>query len=68
MPSEAQLETLIAGDVTVLGLDVLLIGRQVVTAYGKRIDLLGIDAEGDLHLIELKRDRTPREVVVQALD
>jgi hypothetical protein len=40
----------------------------VMTAYGKRIDLLGIDAEGDLHLIELKRDRTPREVVAQALD
>lgn len=68
MQSEAQLENLIAGDMSVLGLDVLLIGRQVRTAYGKRIDLLGIDGEGDLHLIELKRDRTPREVVAQALD
>jgi hypothetical protein len=68
MPSEAELESLIAGDVSVLGLDVLLIGRQVMTAYGKRIDLLGIDSEGDLHVIELKRDRTPREVVAQALD
>lgn len=68
MASEAQLENLIATDVSVLGLDVLLIGRQVMTAYGKRVDLLGIDAEGDLHVIELKRDRTPREVVAQALD
>lgn len=68
MPSEAELEDLIAGDASVLGLDVLLIGRQVMTAYGKRIDLLGIDSEGDLHVIELKRDRTPREVVAQALD
>jgi hypothetical protein len=53
---------------SVLGLDVLVIGRQVMTAYGKKIDLLGIDDEGDLHVIELKRDRTPREVVAQALD
>jgi hypothetical protein len=51
-----------------LGLDVLIIGRQVTTDYGGKIDLLGIDAEGDLALIELKRDRTPREIVAQILD
>lgn len=68
LASEAELESLIANDLSVLGLDLLLIGRQVMTAYGKRIDLLGIDTEGDLHVIELKRDRTPREVVAQALD
>jgi hypothetical protein len=33
-----------------------------------RLDLLAIDAEGDLHVIELKKDRTPREVVAQALE
>ena len=27
-----------------------------------------MDADGDLHIIELKRDRTPRDVVAQALD
>lgn len=68
LPSESQLETLIAEDASVLGLDVLIIGRQVLTSFGKRIDLLGIDSEGDLHVIELKRDRTPRDVVAQALD
>jgi len=35
---------------------------------GGRIDLLAIAPDGALVLIELKRDRTPREVVAQALD
>jgi hypothetical protein len=68
LPNESQLEDLIAHDVSVLGLDVVLIGRQVVTAYGKKIDLVAIDRNGTLQVIELKRDRTPREVVAQALD
>ena len=46
----------------------MVIGRQVITKYGKRVDLLAIDASGTLYVIELKRDRTPREVVAQALD
>ena len=53
----------------ILGLDDLFqIGRQVITDFGKRIDLLAIDERGDLYVIELKRDRTPREVVAQALE
>ncbi|VVM72365.1 hypothetical protein PS645_01829 [Pseudomonas fluorescens] len=35
---------------------------------GGRIDLLAIAPDGALVLIELKRDRTPREVVAQTLD
>ncbi|MGW5075804.1 hypothetical protein [Rhodococcus sp. NPDC004095] len=40
----------------------------MTTTYGGRVDLLGIDASGGLHLLELKRDRTPRDVVAQVLD
>jgi hypothetical protein len=65
---EARLEELIETDVTILGEPLLLLGRQVATAYGKLIDLLGVDADGTLHVLELKRDRTPREVVAQVLD
>lgn len=65
---EARLEDLIQQDVNILELDILLIGRQVPTSTGKFIDLLAIDAEGDLHVLELKRDRTARDVVSQALD
>ena len=46
----------------------MLIGRQESTGYGGRIDLLAIAPDAALVLIELKRDRTPREVVAQALD
>jgi hypothetical protein len=46
----------------------LIIGREVSTAYGGSIDLLWIDDEGELAIIELKRDRTPREIIAQVLD
>ncbi len=68
VPLEAQLEHMIEADPTILGTRLLLIGRQVPTDYGKFIDLLAVDEEGALHILELKRDRTPREVVAQLLD
>lgn len=46
----------------------LIVGRQVLTDLGKTIDLLGVDREGNLVVVELKRDRTPQEVVAQALE
>lgn len=67
--NEARLEGVLERDLSILGLDaLLLLGRQVITKYGKRVDLPVIDAAATLYVIELKRDRTPREVVAQALD
>jgi len=68
MDAEARLEALLADDASFLGLDVLIIGRQVITAHNKFIDLLALDGEGNLVVMELKRDRTPREIVAQVLD
>jgi hypothetical protein len=67
-PLEARLEELIQSDPTILGEPLLVVGRQVPTAFGKYIDLLAVSADGTLHVLELKRDRTPREVVAQILD
>ncbi|GAA4960965.1 hypothetical protein GCM10023205_25450 [Yinghuangia aomiensis] len=65
---ERQLEDALAARPDILGEQLLLIGRQVPTGMGGIVDLVAVDAEGALHVIELKRDRTPREVVAQVLD
>jgi hypothetical protein len=68
MPAEDELEELVMRDPAVLGESLLIIGRQVHTAHGGRIDLLGLDETARLHVLELKRDQTPRDVVAQTLD
>jgi hypothetical protein len=68
LDNEKRLEQWIADDVSLIGLEVLIIGRQVFTESGGFIDLLAIDRKGDLVLIELKRGKTPRDVVAQTLD
>lgn len=68
LSSEALLETMIVQDPTILSPAWMLIGHQENTSHGGRIDLLAIAPDGSLVLVELKRDRTPREIVAQALD
>lgn len=65
---ESRLEDWLVDDISMLGLDLLVIGRQVETDFGGYIDLLCMDAAGDLVVVELKRDRTPRRIVGQMLD
>ena len=65
---ESRLQQILAEDLSIVDPNLLLIGREVESTYGGRIDLLAIDADGALVAIELKRDRTPREVVAQILD
>jgi uncharacterized protein YeaO (DUF488 family) len=68
LPSEQNLEEMIVRDPRILSSEWMLIGRQEDTSNGGRIDLLAIAPDGSLVLIELKRDRTPREIISQALD
>ena len=65
---ERDLQEVIADDVSIVGPRLMVIGREVETDIGGRIDVLAIDADGNLVVIELKRDRTPREVVAQVLE
>lgn len=67
LPSERLLEDMIVSAPRILSDEWMLIGRQELTHTG-RLDLLAIAPDGALVLIELKRERTPREVVAQALD
>ncbi len=46
-------------------------GRQVrlpVEETGKYLDLLGVGSSGDVVIVELKKGRTPREIVAQLLE
>ena len=65
---EERIEKWIINDVSLLSPDLLIIGEQVETASGNFIDVLCIDRSGNLVIVELKRDQTPREVTAQALD
>ncbi|WP_337288577.1 nuclease [Candidatus Methylomirabilis sp.] len=68
LTKEQLLEDMIVAAPRMLSDEWMLIGRQEDTGFDGRIDLLAIAPDGSLVLIELKRDRTPREVVAQALD
>src|SRR5262249_18382476 len=68
LANENMIQNWIAERSEILGLDLLIIGREVVSPDRGRIDLLGIDEDGNLAILELKRDRTPRDIIAQALD
>ena len=46
----------------------MIIGRQVHTDGGGVLDLFGLNARGDTVVLELKRDRAPRDTIAQALE
>jgi hypothetical protein len=66
--SEKSVEDLIFRDSSALDPRLMIIGRQVSTDFGGFVDLLAIDPEGSLVVIELKRNKTPRDVTAQTLD
>jgi hypothetical protein len=61
------LEQWIKSNPEILGNDIVIIGEQIQTRSGY-LDFLGIDDNGNLVIVELKRDKLPREVLSQAMD
>ncbi len=68
LDDEERLEELLEKDIGIASPNWMVIGRQVRTDYGGKIDLLAIDRDANLVAIELKRNKTPREIVAQVLD
>lgn len=68
LPSEQKLEDMIVAEPEILSADWMIIGQQETTPFGGRIDLLAMAPDGSLILIEVKKDKTPRDVVAQAID
>lgn len=65
---EERLESWIEANPSILGEEFLIINRQYTLPNGEKVDLLGIDAEGNLAIVELKRDKGRREAIAQVLD
>jgi len=65
---EHRLEKWLIEDITILSQNLAVIGSQVVSPYGKKIDILAINSSGDLVIIEFKRNKPNREVIAQVLD
>lgn len=68
MDQERRLEDILATDISIASPNWMVIGRQVRTSFGGCIDILAIDRVGNLVVLELKRNMTPREIVAQILD
>lgn len=65
---ESRLEDMLVADPSLTGTDLLVVGRQIRTDFAGIIDVLAVDVDGRVHVLELKRDRTPRDAVAQVLD
>ena len=50
---ESRIEDWVARDLSLVGVDGFVIGRQVATDHGTRIDLLAMDEDGNLIIIGL---------------
>ncbi len=61
------LEPWLESNPAILGPDIVIIGRQTMSKSGP-IDLLGIDKTGNVVIVEIKRDKLPREALTQAID
>lgn len=68
LDQELRIQNWVEKDISIISNDLLVIGREVPTDYNGYIDILCLDSQGDLVILELKRDKTPREVTAQALD
>ena len=68
LSDEKTLERMILAEPAILSDHWMVIGQQELADGAGVVDLLAIAPDASLILIELKRDKTPRDVVAQTLD
>ncbi len=66
--TEEALESAITRHPAMLGAGFQVVGRQLPTRGQETLDLLGVDREGTLVVVEVKRQQLTRNAVAQALD
>ena len=54
---EHRLEKWLIEDISILSSNLAVIGSQVVTPYGKKIDILAINSVCELHVIFIQKDK-----------
>ena len=62
LEKERKLEDLIEKVPSLVDADILIIGRQVTTGFGKKIDIFSINADGELS-VHLGRNELVNEIV-----
>ena len=63
-----RLERWLTEDISILSHKLAVIGFQVVSPYGKNIDILAINSLGESVIIEFKRDKPDHEIIANVLD
>ena len=67
LDSERELEDLLCEHLEIIDPNLLFIGHQITTEGGP-LDILCLDGDQNTIIIELKKDRTPRDVTAQIMD
>jgi len=65
---EVEIEEFLEKHPKILDDDIFIIGRQVQTSSKARIDLMGLDKNGNVVIIEIKKGVSARDVVSQILE
>lgn len=67
-PVEQNLEDLLADHIELIDPDWMVISKQINLSNGNRLDMLCMDRTGTLHVLELKRGNTPRDVAAHVIE
>lgn len=65
---EKQIEDWIHQDISLISKDILLLARHIQPSFGGLIDFIGVNSYGDVVVLEIKKDRSPKELIADVLE